>query len=325
MLSVPAPHRLAVERLSRSARAVEPDIDWTTPIDRSRRFYCEALTPLAYTRVYRELDEAHRLRYNQLTGIYSNELIGFLETFLLRRTLDALAGRRDLALPAALRSALHAFRAEEARHADLWKRLNRLSEPAWYADRDRRILCLPAAVLTAASVVASHPVACPLVFWIQLSQEERSIAISRAFARTVPGEIEPRYAAVYVAHLRDEVRHVQIDWHLIEHFFAGRPAAIRRLHAWAFRRLVGALFLVPAGSTARIVHLLVTECPELRPLAGRMLRELRALRHDDTYQSMMYSREATPITFALFDRFPEFHAMSRCLTAYRPRPTGARP
>ena len=323
MLSATNPRRLPIERLAAAAPAPEPPLDWTSAIDRTRRFYCDELTPLSYTSVHRELDERHRLRYNQLTGLFSNELIGFLETFVLRRVLGALARGAGRRLPPPLGSVLRTFEAEEARHADLWQRLNRLSEPDWYAAGPYRILALSRPALAAASFAAAHPAAFPLVFWIQLVQEERSIAISRAFARADRGVIEPRYRAVYGSHLRDEVRHVQIDWHLIDHFFAARPAVLRRLNARAFRLIVGGLFLAPGRSTDRIVSLLTGEFPELAPLGGRMRRELRALAASRDYQHMMYSRETTPITFALFDRFPEFHPMRRCFTAYEPRLAGA--
>jgi P-aminobenzoate N-oxygenase AurF len=314
--------RVPLDRLSVPAQAREDRIDWSTPIDRSRRFYCDRLTPLYHTPVYAELSDGHRLRYNQLTGLYSNELIGFLETFVLRRTLDALTARRDLAVPAPLMEVLHQFKADEARHAGLWKRLNGLSEPEWYRDRDYRILAIPRLALAAVSFVASHPVGFPMVFWMQLAQEERSIDISRRLAAAPAGEIEPRYAAVYGDHLRDEVRHVQIDWHLIDHLYARRTALARGLNARIFRYILGAVFLTPSGATARIIHRLVAEFPELQPLEPRMLAELGALGGSEAYHAMMYSRETTPVTFALFDRFAEFHRMRECLKTYHPGPMG---
>jgi hypothetical protein len=316
-------HRMPLTRLSAPVRQREDRMDWSTPIDRSRRFYCDHLTPLYHTAVYAELSPAHRLRYNQLTGIYSNELIGFLETFVLRRTLEALTKRRDLRLPAALMDALHQFKADEARHADLWQRLNRLSEPEWYRERDYRILALPRLALAAASFVSRHPVAFPLVFWIQLVQEERSVDISRHLAGAPAAEIEPRYATVYGRHLGDEVRHVQIDWHLIDHFYAPRRSVARHLNARMFRYILGGVFLTPSDATARIVRRLILEFPELRPFEPRMLAELRGLSGNEAYHSMMYSRESTPVTFALFDRFPEFHPMRRCLRTYHPTRTGS--
>lgn len=317
--------RVPLDRLSVPAQKREDRIDWSTPIDRSRRFYCDCLTPLYHTPVYAELSHAHRLRYNQLTGLYSNELIGFLETFVLRRTLEALTKGTDLRLPAPLMEALQQFKADEARHADLWKRLNRLSEPEWYRERDYRILAVPRLARAAASFAAGHPVAFPLVFWIQLVQEERSVDISRQMAGAPAAEIEPRYAAVYRGHLRDEVRHVQIDCHLIDHLYAPRRSVARRLNARIFRYILGGLFLTPSDATARIVSRLILEFPELRPLEPRMLAQLRGLSGSEAYHSMMYSRESTPVTFALFDRFPEFHPMRKCLKTYHPTPAGSEP
>lgn len=156
------------------------------------------------------------------------------------------------------------------------------------------------------------------MFWLQLAQEERSVEISRRCLHTRAGCIEPRYAAAYRAHLVDELRHVQIDWHLIDRFYRTRPTSVRRLTATLLRLAVATLFLAAVHSTARVIEVLSMEHPELVPLVPRMLRELRALARDDDYQRMMYSRQTTPITFSLLDRFPEFGQMRRVLRAYEP-------
>ena len=54
----------------------------------------------------------------------------------------------------------------------------------------------------------------------------------------------------------------------------------------------------------------------------RMIGELRRLAGNAGYQHMMYSRETTPLTFDLFDAFPEFHSMRRVLLAYTPAGIG---
>jgi hypothetical protein len=51
-----------------------------------------------------------------------------------------------------------------------------------------------------------------------------------------------------------------------------------------------------------------------------MLHQLEALGHSIEYHEMMYSRGTTPVTFALFDEHPEFHAMREVLLAYEPTP-----
>lgn len=316
MLTAAATRVVPLDRLTPVDQRPEPPIDWATPIDRSRQFFCESLTPLSYTPVWAELGPDHRRRYNQLTGMMASELILLLETECLGATLAAVTASGDDALAAAVGR----FAADERRHADTWRRLNRLSEPAWYAGTDH-VLCRPSPALRAlARTIARHPVACPAVFWIQLSQEERSIEISRRCLRVPADRMEPRYAAVYREHLRDEVRHVQIDCHLIERFYAGRSPTVRRLTAALVRPLLGTVFLRPLRSTVRVATVLAGEFPELAPLVPRIRRELAALTADDDYQRMMYSREATPMTFAWFDRFPEFHTMRRVLHAYEPAP-----
>ena len=312
-----------LERLAAApSKPAEDGIDWRTPIDRSRWFFCETLTPLYYTSVYRDLGVEHKRRYNQLTAMMANEIIAFMETEFLGAALTAVESRGDRWQPSDLHAAVRRFRDDERRHAHIWRNLNRLSEPAWYGSADRRLMNIPHGALLAARLIARHPVAFPVVFWVQLVQEERSLEISRRCMRVSPQVMEPRYAAAYGAHLPDEARHVQIDRHLIEHFYRPRSVAVRRASALLFRTVVGMLLVTPVHSTARVVRVLATEYPDLAPLVPRMLRELRDLRSSIEYHEMMYSRHTTPVTFALFDEFPEFHQMRAVLRAYEPRPSG---
>lgn len=319
------PRRVAsLDRLETTGhRQHVPRPDWSTPIDRTRWFFCESLTPLYYTPTYATLTDEHRLRYNQLTGMLSNEIILHLETRFLDGVLNAVVRRRARGVDGDLIQALSLFRDDERRHADQWRLLNRLSAPEWYGTGDRYLLSVPGAIDAVARTLARHPLACPIVFWIQLTQEERSIDISRRCLRMPPGALESRYAAVYGEHLRDEVRHVQVDCHLIHRFYASQPPARRRLTAVLFRWVVANLFLTPTRSTVRVVNVLASEFPELRPLVPQAVCELRNLAADDAYQHMMYSRRVTPITFELFDAFPEFHSMRRVLRAYTPAPLAA--
>jgi hypothetical protein len=298
-------------------------IDWTTPIDRSRRYYCETLSPLFYTPAYARLSETHRRRHTQLMGMLSNELIARLEADVVDRCLAAVERRPDL--PPDLAAEVARFRADERRHADAWHRLNVLSEPAWYgpaADRRRTLLGVPPIAGRLAPLLVRQPWAASAVLWIQLLQEERSIDISRRLLRLSADTIEPRYAAVYREHLRDEVRHVQLDARLIAHVTARQSPAARRTTAAILRWAVRHFFLRPARSAVRLVQILAAEFPELGPLVPRIRRELRAVADDDRYHAMMYSRATTPISFGLFDAHPELHAMRTVLRAYTPMAQG---
>ena len=244
-----------------------------------------------------------------------------METEFLVAALSAVEARQGdpRELPG-LQAAVRRFRDDERRHADIWHNLNRLSEPEWYASTNWRLLGIPRAALTAARLVARPPCRVPVVFWLQLVQEERSLDISRRCMRMSPQAMEPRYAAAYMAHLPDEARHVQIDRHLIDTFYRPRSLAVRRATALLFRGIVGTLLMTPVHSTARVVRALADEYPELAPLVPRMLGELASLPDNADYHEMMYSRRTTPVTFELFDEFPEFHQMRAVLRGYEPRP-----
>ena len=309
---------IALDRLAAQKDSTVYDtIDWSTPIDRSRWFVCETQTPLYYTSSYGELTPDQRLRYNQLTGMLSNELIAMLETELLTAALGAIESGhgRDPELGAAVRR----FRDDERRHADMWRRLNLLSEPAWYTSRDRYLARIPSPAIALARALASRPATFPVVLWIQLAQEERSIDLSRRSLALPPGRLESRYRAAHQAHVQDEVRHVQVDWHLIGRFYDRRSKAMRVMTARLFRFFLGSVLLMPVYSTTRVIKALAKEFSDLQPLVPRMLRELRGLQIDDRYHEMMYSRRTTPITFALLDRFDEFRDVGKTLRGYQPR------
>lgn len=317
--AIEARHPSTLHRLAAApVRPREDEIDWHTPIDRSRWFFCETATPLYYAPIYSDLGLEHRRRYNQLTAMMANEIIAFMESEFLVQTLTAVSSSSTLRQPEGLRAAVVRFAEDERRHADIWWNLNRLSEPMWYRTEKWRLINIPPGVLSAARFVARHPLAFPVVFWLQLVQEERSLDISRRCMRVPIESIEPRYLAAYGAHLPDEARHVQIDRHLIDSYYCRRSRIVRQVSARLFYVIVRALLVAPVHSTGRVIRVLAGEFPELKPLVPQMLRQLERLQRSTDYHEMMYSRRTTPVTFALFDECPEFHAMSKVLLAYEP-------
>jgi len=171
--------------------------------------------------------------------------------------------------------------------------------------------------------VTCRPRLFPAIFWIMLVLEERSIDISHRCLRMEPADIEPNYREVYRKHLEHEVGHVYLDGQLIDRYYAHRRGWVRRFNARLLRAAVAAFLLPPVRSAARVVQQLVRELPQLAPLQSLMLAQLKEVGARPEYHQMMYSREATPITFNLFDQFPEMHAMSRALKSYVPPAAGS--
>jgi hypothetical protein len=312
---------VSLERLciagNRASAETEPVPD-DARIDLTRPFLCPSVVPLHYTRAAARLTPEQMLRANQLTGLYFNEVITYFETALA----PALSALSQATKDPTLRECLAGFLADEARHTAMFRRLNRLSAPGWYDDSPFRLLVVPPAVRWATALATRWAASLPALVWIMLAMEEHSVEVSRRAAATA-APLEPHWAAAYRAHAIDEVRHVQIDLHLVDHFHLPRSARARRANAGVVRLVLRNLLVAPRGYAQRVLPQLVREFPEARGADRELEAELRSLGASTAYQAMMYSRESTPFTFAAFDRNPEFHGASEFLRAYDP-PLGAK-
>ncbi len=287
-------------------------------IDRRKRFVPESMTPLFHTPVYSRLTPDQALRYNQLNGLYFNELVGQFEETLGREALGRMVREDSLGLPAALRNKVAGFLKEEIEHQVAFRRLNRLCEPAWYADHAQAIVPPSWAATWPLRLATRQLKYMSCLLWMILAIEERAVWISIR-SRETGEDLEPNFSSLHRIHAEDEERHILIDSELLERIHGTLPLPLRKANARVFAWAVGAFLYTPGRASSAIIAQLIREFPELRPLRKRMLSELAALGGTPSYQQMMYSREATPRLFAAFDRYPEFHRMSDLLPSYWPQ------
>ncbi len=273
--------------------------------DLNRRFTADSLCPLAHAPLWPTLGERQRRRYNQLVGLYQNELTVMFETGIAATVLPRLIG--DHALPAELRSALATFLEDERQHTAAFRALNHAAAPSWYEGGDFHILQLPAALAAGFRQITKRPGKFPFLFWMMLIMEERSLMISRRIA--AEEDVCPRWAAVFRAHLIDEVRHVQTDWHLLDRFWQTRSHLTRQANAWLLRATVLGLFLKPGRANVRLVDLLIADFPDLASRRAELVAAVRKLGGAAGYRTMMYSPESAPITCKLFGELPELRGL----------------
>lgn len=307
---------LDVERINRHAQGRGTAVERVRlggAIDRTRLFTCPTLAPLAHDPIFATLSPDQQTRYNQSVGLLQNELICFFEQDLAATALPALL--RDRSIPPDLAAALQQFADDEARHTAMFRRLNRLAEPAWYDGSDFHILQLPGAFRHALRAVAARPRTFPAILWMMLLMEERSLMISRRYAAMDQERLDPQFAETYRAHAEDEVRHVQLDWHLLERFYESRPRWVRRANAKLLEWFVVGLFLKPRRANVRLVDLLIEDFPELAARRSELLAAVRNLANNPGYRRLMYSGDSTPIGRALFERLPEFARLRHVLYA----------
>src|SRR5215472_6845291 len=175
------------------------EIDWT------KQFIPERLTPLYHTSSYGQLSAAQRLRYNQLHGCYFNEQVIFFESAMAEHILLALLQRTP---PPRLAEGLRTFIAEEKKHSEMFRNLNRRCQPPIYTNNDFHFIQVSAFALLALRNWVRRAGAFPFFVWILLIQEERSLFCSKQYLAHSEG-LEPNFLEAQRLHLADEVGHIQ--------------------------------------------------------------------------------------------------------------------
>lgn len=275
-------------------------------VDCSRPFIADSLTPLFYTRSWKELTAAQRLTYNQISGTYWNELISWFELELAETALRAMAAGGNASLVERLKEFLH----EEGLHAEVFHELNRRSDPSRYADRRLSLVTVPRVARVAIRFAAARGLA-PALLWILLLLEERSIAV---MSISTSAGIDDLYALIYRAHAADESRHVAVDLELLERAYVGLGRTARRCIAASLQMVLKRFLLRPGPAAGRVLALFIARHPELRRSHARMLEELSLVGLRDDYRRSMYSDDMTPRSMARLRTLPEMAGVLGALT-----------
>ena len=309
-----------IERLaSDPARRMRmPAVD---QIDLSRPFLPEEYTQLYYTPVYKSLHRQHRLRYNQLFGVRINEYIMMLEADLVERLLSPLRRHPNVAGNPTLVRCLSTMIEEENDHYRCFVALNRACFPDLYRTRERYFSDLPwqsRALLATAGLLAGR---FAFALWYLMAMEESSTALARDLSRNpvteTLGPLEPTFAALHAEHLKDEVRHLQIDGTLIDLCLGGSSRRRRVFNATLFKTMLAAITRpTRAGSGVKVIRELVRQMPELSWRESEMIDAVLALKDDRGYQTSLFNRKAMPLTFGVFDRTQEFHDLTNAMMGY---------
>src|ERR1043166_547610 len=183
-------------------------------VDRTRPFIADALTPLYFTPVWAELTNAQRLTYNQLNGMYWNDLIAAFERHLVLALMKSEIAPR-------IREVVR----EEVLHEGVFHELNRL------AGAPRTFIAIPRAASSMLRLLARTRSGAAALVWVMMLMEERSIAVmsdSRG--------IDATFARVYAAHVEEERGPVATDIELIA--LLHRGVVTRWIAATIFRLIV---------------------------------------------------------------------------------------
>ncbi len=320
-LSAEEINRIADDPAHRTRTDLSPRVDPTLP------WVPEDWTQLWYTPLYASLHREHRLRYNQLFGLRINEYVMMLESDLIERILPPLRRHPSIAGDPAVVRALDDMIDEERRHYSGFARLNRICRPDLYPEgRDRLFSRLPPwgeAMMRFTGLVAGR---LGFSLWYLMALEESAQSFARALVRTPEtptlGRLDQGFTSVHREHMKDEARHLHVDQILIERTIEKASPRRRRLEAGLFRAmLVGITRPTRGGAGVRVIRQLVRDMPELQMREEELIRAVLALRNDRPYQESLFNRRINPMTFAVFDCFPELDRLGERMLGYDRRPS----
>lgn len=284
------------------------------PIDLSRFFMPEEMTPFYFTPAYTTLTEAQRLRYNQLNALYFNEQTMFFEKSLARNFLGYFL---EHPLPEDLKTGLRQFLAEEEQHTAMFQKLNRQCAPEIYAHRDFYFIQVPTGAAKILDAISKRPRWFPFVLWLAQLQEERALFFGRTFLKAAD-VLEPHFVAAQRKHLADEIGHVRWDEELLDRVWPETGAWLRNFNVRLLAWLMTEYFTTPKRSALRVVAALANEFPPLQPHLPEYCRQLRALGSDPVFCRSLYCQANVPMTFKRFDAWPEFKSLVRAMPGYIP-------
>ena len=297
-------------------------LGWDRGVDPARKWCPDVLTHLYYCPSWALLSPEEKLTYNQLFAMGVCEQFLLLEDILLvrgmRRIIDA-AGKR---LSGEMRAGLENLIVEEQKHGEMFRRLLKASAPEMYRDRDLAIYEMSAIERKIVDFFLwGTPVFVAWVF-VAMIFEEKSIDFYRKYlAAEKTEQLDPLYREVHRAHAQEEVRHVQIDHHLVDLFWDGAPGWKQKLNHRVFYWIM-TKFARPERTVRRMLDLLVERHPRVAAHREPLVEEALAVAADPVWQRASYSRSAQPLTFQVFDRYPDFHLLEKIFPQYR-RPEAA--
>src|SRR5258706_10780789 len=284
-------------------------------IDFTKCFIPERLTPLYHIPAYARLSGGQRLRYNQLHASYFNEQTIFFESAMAQHILRGFIKRN---LPEGLADLLRTTIAEEGRHSQMFRELNRDCLPEHYAKGDFHFIRVPAWASACLRHCVRHPGLFPFFLWVLLIQEERALFCAKEFLEA--DGLEPNFVAAQRRHLSDETGHIQGDEELLDWVWPRTSEPLRRINAHFFAWMMGEYFTTPKRSGLRVVAELVQGFPELKAHWPELRNQMLQLSTHRDFNLLSYSRIVTPKAFARFDRWPEFRSLGKVLAGYELAP-----
>jgi hypothetical protein len=204
-----------------------------------------------------------------------------------------------------LKSMIDTFAEEEKKHAEMFVRVNRRSEPLLYQDSNYYLMTLGGKDLAGyMRSIAKRFRFFGVWVWVALFFEERSLMYSKAFLRDRSPNIAALFRETHRLHMLEELYHVQADAVLIDRYY--RP--LGRFKRWLAARMLDRIvssYLSPKKLSVQIARVLNEEFPEENGGIAEIMRELPSLKTNRRFHQRSLGPDATKRVLQQLLLFPE--------------------
>jgi len=301
------------------------DIDWLLAADRTKPWAPDGFNAIDYLPAATLLNESEKLRCNQLQALSLCEQFIWLEQQLIRPLTCVVEGQD---VPQPLRDAMWHFMREERKHIEMFWRVLERSEPAWYRSRKPRLFRVSPLQQFGIERMVENPRVLVAWIWLTIFVEERTLYLARGYIeaeKKTQGRIDRLHTQLHQLHFRDEVRHYQLDQHVLTWLYDPQPRWKKKLSAWIFHYMM-CCYANPRHSARAVLTQLAREFPRLRKhIVPRMLVELAQVGRNEAFRWKHFSRSALPRTLALLAEYPEHDRLWTLFVTETKNLTGGRP
>jgi len=295
--------------LSKLARENNSESFSPLTIDFSRPFIHEEFTQLSHTPGYQILNPEQQRRYNQLSGMSSNELFMMFESGFTNRMIKRLLKHKILKKDPILKQCLEIMLEEEKQHTEMFAAVNRKCMPNIYTDSSFYFTRSGVLDKIALWCLVHLPHHLLLVLWLVMIMEEFSNFISHRMIKQPDsdtlGPLDKTFIELHYRHLKDEARHVQIDANLIDRF-AGEAGMLKRNSNASVLRYLMRQIMTPGRAGVAVIQYLINEFPDLTSRKTDLFQQLKQLKSDPGFTTAIRCSSEMRLTRLFMASFPEF-------------------
>ena len=297
-----------VAEINRQTQANKFNIDeikWGSAIDENKFWSPPSMSPLSYLPSYALLSQQQQRRYNQLFALSICEQFIWFESQLLCLALRNLLKKTSSPV---FSEALVNIIAEEEKHSEMFWRLLQSADSKLYPRRNFAFFNLRSVQTLLIKALVQFPGQFLVWIWMAIFFEERTLDYSRQYLRfdkENPGQLEPLFSEVHKFHLKDEVRHLQMDGHFLELAYNGAPAWKRKISGQMMRKIMKS-YVSPRRTSLKILKTLGREFPDLREsVIPALIKELPTLRTSKDFHQMAFSMKSVGRSLHLMSHYDE--------------------